>query len=71
MLADRSAISIANSETGHEAVRQRAIAAARQRSSQPATPALDPVFVALNLGALPARERSSAALYEWVRREEQ
>jgi len=54
-----------------EAVRQRAIATARQRTSQPAGPALDPVFVALNPGALPARERSPAELYEWVRREEQ
>ena len=54
-----------------EAVRQRAIAAAHQRSGQPATPTLDPVFVALNPGALPARERSAAELYEWVRREEQ
>ena len=31
-----------------EAVRQRAIAAARQRTGQPATPTLDPVFAALN-----------------------
>jgi WhiB family redox-sensing transcriptional regulator len=54
-----------------EAVRQRAIAAARQRSGQPATPSLDPVFVALNPGALPARERSPAELFQWVRREEQ
>ena len=54
-----------------EAVRQRAIAAARQRSGQPATPSLDPVFVALNPGALPARERSPAELYQWVRRDEQ
>jgi hypothetical protein len=54
-----------------EAVRQRAIAAARQRSGQPTTPGLDPVFAALNPGALPARERSPAELYEWVRREEQ
>jgi hypothetical protein len=54
-----------------EAVRQRAIDAARQRGGQPATPNLDPVFVALNPGALPARERSPAELYEWVRREEQ
>ena len=46
-----------------EAVRQRAIAAARQRTGQPATPTLDPVFVALNPGALPARERSPAELY--------
>jgi hypothetical protein len=54
-----------------EAVRQRAIAAARQRSGQPATPSLDPVFAALNPGVLPARERSPAELYQWVRREEQ
>jgi WhiB family redox-sensing transcriptional regulator len=54
-----------------EAIRQRAIAAARQRSGQPATPGLDPVFVALNPGALPARQRSPAELYQWVRREEQ
>jgi hypothetical protein len=54
-----------------EAVRQRAIDAARQRSGQPATPPLDPVFVALNPGALPARPRSQAELYQWVRREEQ
>jgi hypothetical protein len=54
-----------------EAVRQRAIAAARQRTGQPATPTLDPVFVALNPSVLPARERSPAELYQWVRREEQ
>jgi hypothetical protein len=54
-----------------EAVRQRAIAAARQRTGQPATPSLDPVFAALNPGALPARPRSEAELYRWVRREEQ
>ena len=54
-----------------EAIRQRAIDAARQRGGQPTTPGLDPVFVALNPGALPARERSPAELYEWVRREEQ
>jgi WhiB family transcriptional regulator, redox-sensing transcriptional regulator len=54
-----------------EAVRQRAIAAARQRTGRPATPTLDPVFVALNPGALPARERSPAELYQWVRREEE
>ena len=54
-----------------EAVRQRAIAAARQRSGQPVTPTLDPVFVALNPDFLPARERSQAELYQWVRREEQ
>jgi WhiB family redox-sensing transcriptional regulator len=54
-----------------EAVRQRAIAAARQRTGQSATPGLDPVFAALNPGALPARQRPAAELYEWVRREEQ
>jgi Transcription factor WhiB len=54
-----------------EAVRQRAIDAARQRTGRPTTPGLDPVFAALNPGALPARERSPAELYEWVRREEQ
>ena len=54
-----------------EAVRQRAIAAASRRAGQPATPTLDPVFVALNPGALPARERSPAELYQWVRRDEQ
>jgi hypothetical protein len=53
-----------------EAVRQRAIAAARQRSGQPAAPALDPLFAALNSAALPARERSAAELYERVRRDE-
>jgi WhiB family transcriptional regulator, redox-sensing transcriptional regulator len=54
-----------------EAVRQRAITAARKRSGQPATPTLDPVFAALNPGALPARERSPAELHQWVRREEE
>jgi len=54
-----------------EAVRQRAIDAAHQRTGQPATPTLDPVFVALNPGALPARKRSPAELYQWVRRDEQ
>jgi hypothetical protein len=48
-----------------------AIAAARQRTGQPAAPGLDPVFVVLNPNALPARERSPAELYAWVRREEQ
>jgi hypothetical protein len=54
-----------------EAVRQRVIAAARRRSGQPATPTLDPVFVGLNPGALPARERPAAEPYAWVRREEE
>jgi hypothetical protein len=54
-----------------QAVRQRAMATASRRAGQPATPGLDPVFVALNPGALPARERSPAELFQWVRREEQ
>jgi hypothetical protein len=54
-----------------EAVRQRAIAAARQRTGQPATPPLDPVFIALNPNALPARPRSPAELHQWVRRDEE
>jgi hypothetical protein len=54
-----------------EAVRQRAIDAAHQRSSRAATPSLDPVFVALNPGVLPARQRPAAELYEWVRRDEE
>jgi hypothetical protein len=53
-----------------EAVRQRAIAAARQRSGQPATPSLDPVFVAFNQGGLPVRARSGGELAERVRRAE-
>jgi hypothetical protein len=53
------------------AVRQRAIDAARQRSGQSATQALDPVFVALNPSALPGRARPEAELFQWVRREEQ
>jgi hypothetical protein len=54
-----------------EAIRQRAVAAARQRSGQPATPPLDPVFVALNPHALPARPRPPAELHQWVRRDEE
>jgi hypothetical protein len=54
-----------------DAVRQRAIATAHQRTGQPAPPTLDPVFVALNPGALPARLRSPAELYQWVRRDEE
>jgi hypothetical protein len=54
-----------------EAVRQRASAAARQRSGQPVAPPLDPVFVALNPNALPARPRSPVELYQWVRRDEE
>ena len=54
-----------------EAVRQRAVATARQRSGQPVTPPLDPVFVALNPHALPARPRPPAELHQWVRRDEE
>jgi hypothetical protein len=53
-----------------EAVRQRAIEVARQRSGRRATPSLDPVFVALNHGQLPVRARSSGELAERVRRAE-
>jgi hypothetical protein len=54
-----------------EAVRQRAAdAAARQRSGRPATPSLDPVFVALNHDQLPVRARSGEELAKRVRRAE-
>jgi WhiB family redox-sensing transcriptional regulator len=53
-----------------EAVRQRTIDAAHKRSGQPATPALDPVFVALNHSELPVRARSGGELAERVRRAE-
>jgi hypothetical protein len=53
-----------------EAVRQRAVEAARQRTGHPTTPALDPVFVALNHGELPVRARSGGELAERVRRAE-
>jgi hypothetical protein len=53
-----------------EAVRQRAIEAARQRMGRPATPSLDPVFVALNHDELPVRARSGGELAERVRRAE-
>jgi hypothetical protein len=43
-----------------EAIRQRAIAAASQRSGPPAAPTLDPVFVALNSGQLPLRRGPQA-----------
>jgi hypothetical protein len=54
-----------------EAVGQRAVAAARQRSGQPVTPPLDPVVVALNPKALPARPRMPAELHQWMRRDEE
>jgi WhiB family transcriptional regulator, redox-sensing transcriptional regulator len=37
----------------------------------PTTPVLDPAFVALNRGLLPARERSAGELAAWVRRDEE
>jgi WhiB family redox-sensing transcriptional regulator len=40
-------------------------------TTTPTTPVLDPAFVALNRGLLPARERSSGELAAWVRREEE
>jgi hypothetical protein len=53
-----------------EAVRQRAIEAARLRSGQSAPPSLDPVFVALNHSELPVRARSDGELAARVRRAE-
>jgi hypothetical protein len=53
-----------------QAVRQRAIQAARQRRGRSASPSLDPVFVALNHGELPTRARSGGELAERVRRAE-
>jgi hypothetical protein len=40
-------------------------------TATPTTPVLDPAFVALNRGLLPARERSDQELAAWVRREEE
>jgi AraC-like DNA-binding protein len=40
-------------------------------TATPTTPVLDPAFVALNRGLLPARERPAAELAAWVRREEE
>jgi WhiB family transcriptional regulator, redox-sensing transcriptional regulator len=40
-------------------------------TATPTTPVLDPAFVALNRGLLPARERSAGELAAWVRREEE
>jgi hypothetical protein len=54
-----------------EAVRQRAIAAALQRTGEPATAPLDPAPVTLNPNALPARLRPPAELHQWVRRDEE
>jgi WhiB family redox-sensing transcriptional regulator len=40
-------------------------------TATPTTPRLDPAFVALNRGLLPARDRSAGELAAWVRREEE
>jgi WhiB family transcriptional regulator, redox-sensing transcriptional regulator len=40
-------------------------------TARPTTPVLDPAFVALNRGLLPARERSAGELAAWVRRDEE
>jgi hypothetical protein len=40
-------------------------------TATPTTPMLDPAFVALNRGLLPARERSAGKLAAWVRRDEE
>jgi hypothetical protein len=40
-------------------------------TATPTTPQLDPAFLALNRGLLPARERSVGELAAWVRREEE
>jgi WhiB family transcriptional regulator, redox-sensing transcriptional regulator len=40
-------------------------------TTTPTTPVLDPAFVALNRGLLPARERSHQELAAWVRRDEE
>jgi hypothetical protein len=51
-----------------EAVRQRAINAARQRSGgRSTTPSLEPVYKALNHGELPIRVRSEGELAARVR----
>jgi hypothetical protein len=61
-------------------VSDRALRTAWQRHSlglpprptaTPTTPQLDPTFVALNRGLLPARERSVGELAAWVRRDEE
>ncbi len=53
-----------------EAIRQRATAGGPLAHRPAGHPALDPVFVALNLGALPAQERPASELYAWMRRQE-
>jgi hypothetical protein len=53
-----------------EAARERAIEAARQRTGRPATPDLDPLFLALNHDELPVRARSGGELAERVGRAE-
>jgi hypothetical protein len=54
-----------------QAVRQRAAEAAHKRTDKPATPSLDPVFVALNRDELPVRARDGGELAERVHRAEE
>jgi WhiB family transcriptional regulator, redox-sensing transcriptional regulator len=54
-----------------EAIRQRAIAAARERAGPPAAPPLDPVFAALNPGQLPTRRGAQAEQGVRLRRAEE
>jgi WhiB family redox-sensing transcriptional regulator len=54
-----------------EAVRQRAVAAARERAGPPAAPPLDPVFVALNPGQLPTWRGAQAEQGVRLRRAEE
>jgi WhiB family transcriptional regulator, redox-sensing transcriptional regulator len=54
-----------------EAIRQRAVAAARERAGPPAAPPLDPVFVALNPGQLPTRRGAQAEQGVRLRRAEE
>jgi hypothetical protein len=54
-----------------EAIRQRAVARASRRAGPPAAPTLDPVFVALNPGQLPAPRGSRAKQGVRLRRAEE
>jgi hypothetical protein len=83
-LHDRTAaeqeLALANQHSKELGVSDRALRTAWQRhglglpprpTATPTTPVLDPAFVALNRGLLPARERSVGELAAWVRREEE
>jgi hypothetical protein len=54
-----------------EAIRQRAVARANRRAGPPAAPTLDPVFVALNPGQLPAPRGSRTEQGVRLRRAEE